>query len=127
MREVRHHRFSYASGSHLGDWRSHDGPPTLRRKGGMSSTWKISHELQMFESWYTVHSRYLPSAEMPQLPLPSWIRRHADRFEWTCRSQQSQGIFPGSAGWIQPHSNRSDRKSTRLNSSHGYISYAVFC
>src|SRR2546422_5797552 len=23
--------------------------------------------------------------------------------------------------------NRSDRKSTRLNSSHGYISYAVFC
>src|SRR2546422_5997567 len=24
-------------------------------------------------------------------------------------------------------SNRGDRKSTRLNSSHGYISYAVFC
>src|SRR5687768_17917592 len=23
--------------------------------------------------------------------------------------------------------NREDRKSTRLNSSHGYISYAVFC
>src|SRR2546429_870073 len=23
--------------------------------------------------------------------------------------------------------NRKDRKSTRLNSSHGYISYAVFC
>src|SRR2546422_1934862 len=23
--------------------------------------------------------------------------------------------------------NRTDRKSTRLNSSHGYISYAVFC
>src|SRR5687768_17987399 len=26
-------------------------------------------------------------------------------------------------GFLQP----SDRKSTRLNSSHGYISYAVFC
>src|SRR2546429_4354020 len=25
------------------------------------------------------------------------------------------------------HSLRQDRKSTRLNSSHGYISYAVFC
>src|SRR5687768_17837155 len=25
------------------------------------------------------------------------------------------------------HSFASDRKSTRLNSSHGYISYAVFC
>src|SRR2546429_3679523 len=25
------------------------------------------------------------------------------------------------------HAHRVDRKSTRLNSSHGYISYAVFC
>src|SRR2546429_4772926 len=25
------------------------------------------------------------------------------------------------------HPHREDRKSTRLNSSHGYISYAVFC
>src|SRR5687768_17789950 len=25
------------------------------------------------------------------------------------------------------HLSRPDRKSTRLNSSHGYISYAVFC
>src|SRR2546429_3924752 len=27
---------------------------------------------------------------------------------------------------VLPH-DRKDRKSTRLNSSHGYISYAVFC
>src|SRR2546422_3292831 len=26
-----------------------------------------------------------------------------------------------------PHQRERDRKSTRLNSSHGYISYAVFC
>src|SRR2546429_1835829 len=26
-----------------------------------------------------------------------------------------------------PRESRLDRKSTRLNSSHGYISYAVFC
>src|SRR5216684_8251072 len=26
-----------------------------------------------------------------------------------------------------PRARRRDRKSTRLNSSHGYISYAVFC
>src|SRR2546429_7268606 len=31
----------------------------------------------------------------------------------------SAGGFPG---WSE-----ADRKSTRLNSSHGYISYAVFC
>src|SRR2546429_1531616 len=28
---------------------------------------------------------------------------------------------------VVPAADRGDRKSTRLNSSHGYISYAVFC
>src|SRR2546422_6048484 len=28
---------------------------------------------------------------------------------------------------VRPRGEQSDRKSTRLNSSHGYISYAVFC
>ena len=28
---------------------------------------------------------------------------------------------------LKPIDKYSDRKSTRLNSSHGYISYAVFC
>src|SRR2546422_6437584 len=28
---------------------------------------------------------------------------------------------------VHAHRAREDRKSTRLNSSHGYISYAVFC
>src|SRR5687768_18229844 len=32
-------------------------------------------------------------------------------------------LFGGAAG----EGDRQDRKSTRLNSSHGYISYAVFC
>src|SRR2546429_5851188 len=33
------------------------------------------------------------------------------------------------SGWIElgGSGNGKDRKSTRLNSSHGYISYAVFC
>src|SRR2546422_6081623 len=30
-------------------------------------------------------------------------------------------------GTLQTMLERGDRKSTRLNSSHGYISYAVFC
>src|SRR5687768_1131172 len=36
---------------------------------------------------------------------------------WTCRR-----MAPATAEKAKP-----DRKSTRLNSSHGYISYAVFC
>src|SRR5687768_18156323 len=34
---------------------------------------------------------------------------------------------PGQRGGRHPLRGRRDRKSTRLNSSHGYISYAVFC
>src|SRR5687768_18036191 len=30
-------------------------------------------------------------------------------------------------GFAEPIAGNKDRKSTRLNSSHGYISYAVFC
>src|SRR2546429_5081958 len=46
------------------------------------------------------------------------------------RGQCGRQAFPGFArpfervGQIE---NGGDRKSTRLNSSHGYISYAVFC
>src|SRR5687768_17630867 len=34
---------------------------------------------------------------------------------------------PDHAGVVTTEFLREDRKSTRLNSSHGYISYAVFC
>src|SRR2546422_6837755 len=33
----------------------------------------------------------------------------------------------GPRGRLLPGRTSTDRKSTRLNSSHGYISYAVFC
>src|SRR2546422_11002599 len=35
--------------------------------------------------------------------------------------------FRSSSGSNRDRKNNADRKSTRLNSSHGYISYAVFC
>src|SRR2546429_6583416 len=34
---------------------------------------------------------------------------------------------PGEEGQVDKSVRLLDRKSTRLNSSHGYISYAVFC
>src|SRR2546429_4332798 len=41
---------------------------------------------------------------------------------------EASGGFPATLGTFRtPQSNDRDRKSTRLNSSHGYISYAVFC
>src|SRR2546422_7041522 len=43
--------------------------------------------------------------------------------------QRAEGAIGFDApGATNPHEDaRGDRKSTRLNSSHGYISYAVFC
>src|SRR5947199_4924353 len=38
-----------------------------------------------------------------------------------------RSIGTGSAGWSYARSKIQDRKSTRLNSSHLGISYAVFC
>src|SRR2546429_5019677 len=37
------------------------------------------------------------------------------------------GARPPGRDRRQPVAREQDRKSTRLNSSHGYISYAVFC
>src|SRR2546429_5133545 len=37
------------------------------------------------------------------------------------------GALPSSGGSLSTSVASVDRKSTRLNSSHGYISYAVFC
>src|SRR5687768_18352244 len=39
----------------------------------------------------------------------------------------AQGVDVGQFGNGQVLRRAGDRKSTRLNSSHGYISYAVFC
>src|SRR2546429_4460728 len=46
----------------------------------------------------------------PGAALGNWLRRLAEPTR-------------GRLAWL----GRKDRKSTRLNSSHGYISYAVFC
>src|SRR2546422_2742782 len=41
--------------------------------------------------------------------------------------EQSSPVTPGAKWEILIPNVGGDRKSTRLNSSHGYISYAVFC
>src|SRR2546429_4566128 len=46
-----------------------------------------------------------------------------------CVRKVSRAIHPpgGAGAGRRTFAARVDRKSTRLNSSHGYISYAVFC
>src|SRR2546422_6614340 len=49
-----------------------------------------------------------------------------ERFGNVELSPADTALFLAGALFCQSYFNR-DRKSTRLNSSHGYISYAVFC
>src|SRR4030066_41029 len=46
---------------------------------------------------------------------------------WRGRDQGRRLDRDRDEGKEGPRRRRGDRKSTRLNSSHGYISYAVFC
>src|SRR3712207_7375565 len=49
--------------------------------------------------------------------------------EWSAHVAQMYGIMlmRKAQGWFTGYNSNVDRKSTRLNSSHANISYAVFC
>src|SRR5256885_10031650 len=65
------------------------------------------------------------STLFPYTTLFRSLRRHRGRW------RSGRAPFPdrqdGSEAGLQPAAPRRDRKSTRLNSSHLVISYAVFC
>src|SRR2546429_5639110 len=46
---------------------------------------------------------------------------------WEVITSTGTGVSTAVRDVRAPTTTTSDRKSTRLNSSHGYISYAVFC
>src|SRR5690606_39428028 len=64
----------------------------------------------------SVPSKCLRKYSLPFADEPSRLARHTD---------STRGKFSGASGSSQ--AKRKDRKSTRLNSSHVKISYAVFC
>src|SRR2546422_7097704 len=51
----------------------------------------------------------------------------ADDIAWKGKADPQPMISALLLAAGRPSLSRRDRKSTRLNSSHGYISYAVFC
>src|SRR2546429_6889186 len=71
-----------------------------------------------YTTLFRSHTGLLPGH--PQPPVA-----HACRC-YPCPRSSLLPFCPGT--WVTPTGMRNrDRKSTRLNSSHGYISYAVFC
>src|SRR2546422_8562256 len=62
----------------------------------------------------------LPGAAAPYSPC-----RRSDQDRFCCAVPPAKA--PTNPALNESSSSTRDRKSTRLNSSHGYISYAVFC
>src|SRR2546429_1978301 len=63
-----------------------------------------------------------------RLPVPGKpLRTSRSKCSAPCRCRTPPGTFQPSRNGQSKEFRLRDRKSTRLNSSHGYISYAVFC
>src|SRR3712207_7214552 len=60
-------------------------------------------------------------------PGRTTLQRQALQVEHHHRTRRVRGLRPPSPGTEGLGGDRRDRKSTRLNSSHANISYAVFC
>src|SRR2546429_2522155 len=66
---------------------------------------------------------------VPARDLAELVRRHRDQ-PGDLRADAHLAVGGRPVELLRPlllHRRAEDRKSTRLNSSHGYISYAVFC
>src|SRR2546422_2740191 len=70
------------------------------------------------------------SVKRGRLPGPLWgvcaARVRAEE-HGPCPKVHSPAIASPERSRFRREGSKADRKSTRLNSSHGYISYAVFC
>src|SRR3989449_6550159 len=75
-----------------------------------------------------LHDRVLPEIDL-DLPREAGGRRFADRLDGGGVSVFHHRVHRGERRRHRRRQGgqRRDRKSTRLNSSHGYISYSVFC
>src|SRR2546430_4687036 len=61
-------------------------------------------------------------------PYTTLFRSHADRSPPAAKKEQHRVLVPLEIGLSERRAiGQRDRKSTRLNSSHSQISYAVFC
>src|SRR5687768_18019310 len=72
------------------------------------------------------HSPVLPNVD-GSLPRHVTVHPQAGGFGTDHSRHEAECPSAASSGSPGGHESVGDRKSTRLNSSHGYISYAVFC
>src|SRR2546422_3829042 len=72
-------------------------------------------------------STLFPYTTLFRSPIAVVAIKEHNHVRGICRVQTREARSPVAAARFLNHAGSQDRKSTRLNSSHGYISYAVFC
>src|SRR2546422_7014905 len=95
---------------------------------------RLIHYTIITDKGFTIHKTGLPALQMflnTRMYLYSNVYYHRTTRAIDIHLRE---IFGDTMRLVFPHDPRKkmeeylkDRKSTRLNSSHGYISYAVFC
>src|SRR3712207_8196451 len=78
---------------------------------------------------YTTLFRSDAQAPWPQISLEEIVHRQPDIVLLPVGKDSAASLarLRSEPGWSELRAVRQDRKSTRLNSSHANISYAVFC
>src|SRR3990172_1201435 len=98
----------------------HGIPCSSRHSSGSISRLQMrSNDLTVFTLRVRLHS-----SQTVELPAPM-NDPFAGSWALPCSTCTTRSIT--AAIWCDSGGQPGDRKSTRLNSSHGYISYAVFC
>ena len=82
----------------------------------LHSPWKVAPRIHNKCACYTIHT-------VTRAKVESHIQKPVKQIQLTDNSN----IAWLTEGWYPQASQAGDRKSTRLNSSHQIISYAVFC
>src|SRR3712207_7515193 len=81
----------------------------------------------LFRSWYSLRFGLIGD-EAGAEPIARALRKRLNRLEIApVQDPRALALAFRGAGWIVFLSHATDRKSTRLNSSHANISYAFFC
>src|SRR2546422_7948357 len=109
--------------------------PKRRSRSSGESTWRaITERLKLGAYWSRMSKQRSANASFTwsQPPSRSWYGAYCTKNDITCLpggatvESTTDGIVHSRIGLAEGRPYL-DRKSTRLNSSHGYISYAVFC
>src|SRR5256884_1735086 len=86
---------------------------------------QMARDVTMEDSGFLIHRRYLLHDHDSKYSSSFRQVIEAGGVKTLALPPRSPNLNAYAERWVR--SVREDRKSTRLNSSHGYISYAVFC